>query len=102
LNKDLALSFLYDIWEKLPQGSTLTEAAADLYTSVEGIIDAIYLAAKDLNKITREEIEELIDIKQLGKLDPIIAWISGIKITDKDKSEDKSEDNKNGDEIKKK
>jgi len=81
-------TFLIEAWKNLPTGSELTEMCSDTMTSVDGVVDLLYLASKDHNDINKEAISHLIDLNDLDQLAPIVTWITGVsgeEISEEDK-----------------
>jgi len=70
--------FLIDAWKNLPTGTELTNKTADHISSIDGIVDILYLASKDYNETDVGSIKDVIDIESLELVSPIINWITGM------------------------
>ena len=83
LDDDHKISFMLKVWDELPQGEALTELATKSMFTVDGIIDLLYLAAKDFNKdLDADDIKNLVEYKDINSLTSIISWATGFEKVD--------------------
>jgi len=72
----------------IPVGESLIELIVKKLQTIEGIIEILFLALKAYNKITKEDIRNLIETPELDTdISNVIAYA-----TDKDKAENSKED----------
>ena len=75
---DDKVKFMLKVWDTLPKGEKLTNLATEIMTTMPGVIDMIYMAAKDLNKdLTEDHVKGLVSIDNIDDVGSVVAWISG-------------------------
>ena len=74
------ITFMMRVWDNLPKGESLTEMATESMTTLNGVVDMIYMASKDLNDdLTPDDVSELISLQNINELGSVIKWISGFE-----------------------
>ena len=73
-------AFLVEVWRNLPTGSVLTEMVTDALTSLDGVVDLLYLSSRDYDlDITIDKIKDLIGTDEINQIAPMVKWILGTK-----------------------
>ena len=73
------ITFMMKVWDNLPKGEALTDLATEAMTTLDGVCDMFYMAAKDLNTdLSEDDIKGLIQLDTIEALGGIVAWISGL------------------------